>query len=117
MPVPKKQHTTATNPPVTASSTSSQDQVEPTFHQRLREHIRDATRSVMEEIMQEELTQFLGAEWGEYTPQNARAIATEALPVIWQRPPVQLKTLKSPEIERDNSTLRFLIDIIGMSSK
>jgi putative transposase len=70
MPVPKKQHTTATNPPVTASSTSSQGQVEPTFHQRLREQIRDATRSVMEEIMQEELTQFLGAEWGEYTTER-----------------------------------------------
>jgi putative transposase len=70
MPVPKKQHTTATNPPVTASSSSSQGQVEPTFHQRLREHIRDATRSVMEGIMQEELTQFLGAEWGEYTTER-----------------------------------------------
>ncbi len=64
MPVPKKQHTTATNPPATESS-SSHDQVQQSFHQQLREQIRDATRFVMEEIMREELTQFLGAEWGE----------------------------------------------------
>jgi putative transposase len=64
MPVPKKQHTTATNPSVTKSA-PSRDQIQESFHQRLREQIRDATRVVMEEIMREELTQFLGAEWGE----------------------------------------------------
>jgi transposase-like protein len=64
MPVPKKQSITPTNPTPT-ESTSSQDQVQQSFHQWLREHIRDATRVVMEEIMREELTQFLGAEWGE----------------------------------------------------
>lgn len=64
MPVRKKQDTTSTNP-ITTESTSSQNQVQPSFHQQLREHIRDATRVVMEEIMREELTQFLGAEWGE----------------------------------------------------
>jgi putative transposase len=64
MPIPKKQSTTSTNPTATESS-SSQHQVQQSFHQQLREHIRDATRVVMEEIMREELTQFLGAEWGE----------------------------------------------------
>lgn len=38
------------------------------FHQHLRDLIRGATRVVMEEIMQEELAQFLQAEWGESTP-------------------------------------------------
>jgi hypothetical protein len=47
LPVPKKQHTTATNPPATESS-SSRDQIQQSFHQQLREHIRDATRVVME---------------------------------------------------------------------
>jgi len=47
MPVPKKQHTTATNPSVTKSP-PSRDQVQESFHQRLREQIRDATRVVME---------------------------------------------------------------------
>jgi hypothetical protein len=56
MPVSKKQHTTATNPPATESS-SSHDQVQQSFHQQLREQIRDATRVVMEEIMREELPQ------------------------------------------------------------
>jgi putative transposase len=64
MPIPKKQSTTSTNPTGRESS-SSQHQVQQSFHQQLREHIRDATRVVMEEIMREELTQFLGAEWGE----------------------------------------------------
>jgi putative transposase len=63
MPVPKKQDTTSTDP--TPESSSFQPQVQQTFHQQLREHIREATRVVMEEIMREELTQFLGAEWGE----------------------------------------------------
>jgi hypothetical protein len=63
MPVRKKQDTTSTNPTMT-ESTSSQNQIQHSFHQQLREHIRDATRIVMEEIMREELTEFLGAEWG-----------------------------------------------------
>lgn len=51
-------------------SSSSQLQVQQSFHQHLREQIRDATRVVMEEIMREELTQFLGAEWGECCPER-----------------------------------------------
>src|SRR5581483_4644576 len=38
------------------------------FVAHLREEIRQATRVVMEEIMREELTHFVGAEWGESTP-------------------------------------------------
>lgn len=38
------------------------------FVAHLREEIRQATRVVMEEIMCEELTNFVGAEWGESTP-------------------------------------------------
>ena len=47
MPVRKKQDTTSTNP-TTTESPSSQDQIQRSFHQHLREHIRDATRVIME---------------------------------------------------------------------
>jgi len=66
MPVRKKQDTTSTDSTTTESS-SSQQQIQHSFHQQLREHIRETTRVVMEEIMREELTEFLGAEWGKYT--------------------------------------------------
>ena len=70
MPVDKKQHTTSTPNPTTAESSSSQEVVQQTFHQHLREHIRGAVQVVMEEIMREELTQFLGAQWGECSPER-----------------------------------------------
>jgi len=70
MPVDKKQHTTSTPNPPTAESSSSQEVVQQAFHQHLREHIRGAVQVVMEEIMREELTQFLGAQWGECTPER-----------------------------------------------
>src|SRR5258708_30635865 len=67
MPGHKKNHTTLeSNLATTASSPRLPGQQE--FHQHLRELIRGATRVVMEEIMQEELSQFLQAEWGESTP-------------------------------------------------
>src|SRR6266480_7586298 len=68
MPVDKKQHTTSTPNPPTAESSSSQEGVQQAFHQHLREHIRGAVQVVMEEIMRDELTQFVGAQWGESTP-------------------------------------------------
>jgi transposase-like protein len=40
------------------------------FHQYLRAQVRDATRIVMEEVMQEELQRFVGAAWGECTPER-----------------------------------------------
>jgi putative transposase len=70
MPVDKKQHTTLTPNPTTAESSSSQEVVQQAFHHHLREHIRGAVQVVMEEIMREELTQFLGAQWGECSPQR-----------------------------------------------
>ncbi|GAC1383845.1 MAG: IS256 family transposase [Ktedonobacteraceae bacterium] len=62
MPVPKKQDTTAT---------TAQAGVEtPDFHQHLRGLIRSATRLVMEEVMRDELNQFIGAAWGECSPKR-----------------------------------------------
>jgi putative transposase len=45
-------------------------QVAESFQAYLREHIRQATRLVMEEIMREELTAFLGVPWGASTPER-----------------------------------------------
>ncbi len=59
MPVPKKQDTTA-----------EPSLEEPDFHQHLRALIRSATRVVMEEVMRDELTQFIGAAWGECSPKR-----------------------------------------------
>jgi transposase-like protein len=70
MPVDKKQHTTLTSNPTTVESSSPQEGVQQAFHQHLREQIRGAVQVVMEEIMREELTQFLGAQWGECSPQR-----------------------------------------------
>ena len=68
MPVNKKEHTTA-NGKVATMKAGVPGLPEPQeFHYHLRELIRGATRVVMEEIMQEELKQFLQAEWGESTP-------------------------------------------------
>jgi transposase-like protein len=63
--MPVEQHTTSTPHPTIVSSSSSQEIVQQAFHQHLREEIRCAVKLVMEEILREELTQFLGAQWGE----------------------------------------------------
>src|SRR5215470_7124552 len=70
MPVDKPQHTTLTSNPLTAESSTPQEVVQQSFHQHLRAQIRAAVQVVMEEIMREELTQFLGAQWGESTPER-----------------------------------------------
>src|SRR5258708_29580520 len=67
MPVHKKKHITSESDLATAESDSPSLPGQQEFHQHLRELIRGATRIVMEEIMQEELSQFLGADWGECT--------------------------------------------------
>jgi putative transposase len=67
MPVHKKNHTTPKSDQATAASSPCLPGQQE-FHQHLRSLIRGATRVVMEEIMQEELTRFLQAEWGEITP-------------------------------------------------
>ena len=70
MPVDKQQHTTLPPNPTTTEPSSAQEVVQHAFHQHLREQIRGAVQLVMEEIMREELTQFLGAQWGECSPQR-----------------------------------------------
>ena len=70
MPGDKQQHTTLTPIPTTAESSSAQGVVQQSFHQQLRDHIRAAVQVVMEEFMREELTQFVGAQWGECSPQR-----------------------------------------------
>jgi transposase-like protein len=71
MPVDKKKHTTTSKSDAATSNTPEAEPLRPeTFHQYLRAEIRQATRAVMEEILREELSQFLGAEWGESTAQR-----------------------------------------------
>jgi putative transposase len=71
MPAYKKKHTTATECQPQSSEAAVPDLLTPeAFHQYLRTQIRDATRLVMEEIMREELERFVGAAWGECTPQR-----------------------------------------------
>jgi len=70
MPVPKKKHITTEPPPRTAEPSMTNMPAPEEFHQYLRAQIREATRVVMEEIMREELTQFVGAAWGACTPER-----------------------------------------------
>lgn len=79
------------------SDTDSQtgEQVSPhvpdqqTFHEHLRTLTRHAVRVVIEEVMREELKAFLGAAWGESTPQRkgyrngtySRDLATSSGPI------------------------------------
>src|SRR5256886_12988229 len=70
MPVHKKKNTTPNGNGATSNIASPQQLGPENFHQYLRAEIRQATRTVMEEIMREELSQFLGAEWGESTVQR-----------------------------------------------
>lgn len=69
MPAPKKT-TTSTNTPATATVISPEPLKPENFHQYLRAEIRHATQAVMEEIMREELSHFLGAAWGESTTER-----------------------------------------------
>jgi putative transposase len=65
MPAHKKKPTTSTGPEATSTITSAEPLTPENFHQYLRTEIRHATRVVMEEIMREELSHFLQAEWRE----------------------------------------------------
>jgi putative transposase len=67
MSVDKSEHTTSI-PDLTTES--PQKIVQDAFHQHLREQIRGAVKLVMEEIMREELTLFLGAGYGEASPER-----------------------------------------------
>jgi putative transposase len=70
MPVHKKKNTLPDDKGATPTVVSPDHLKPEDFHQYLRAEIRDATRTVMEEIMREELSQFLGAAWGESTAQR-----------------------------------------------
>jgi putative transposase len=70
MPVHKKQDTTPHNLARTQAPSEVAAPEPENFQAYLRGEIRQATRIVMEEIMREELTQFLGATWGEITPER-----------------------------------------------
>jgi putative transposase len=70
MPVHKKKRITSD----TDLSTSKQETPllpdQQTFHAHLRDLTRSAVRVVIEEVMREELEQFLGAAWGESTTER-----------------------------------------------
>ena len=70
MPVDNKQHTTLPATAPTTESSPAQEVVQQAFHQHLRAHLRGAVQGVMEESMREELPQFVGAQWGESTPER-----------------------------------------------
>lgn len=70
MPVDKKQHTTSIPSSTASESSSSQELVQQAFHDYLRGQIRSAVQVVMEQVMREELTQFLGAGYGECSPER-----------------------------------------------
>jgi putative transposase len=70
MPVHKKKNTPPDDKGATPTVVSPDHLKPEDFQQYLRAEIRDATRTVMEEIMREELSQFLGAAWGESTAQR-----------------------------------------------
>ncbi len=81
MPVSKNQSTTSNADPVACERQN--------FHEHLRALTRNAVRVVIEEVMREELTQFLGAAWGESTPERkgyrngtyTRDLATSSGPI------------------------------------
>src|SRR5260370_13546522 len=89
MPIPKKKSTTSNTDPVALEQTSSSLPEQQTFHEHLRTLTRNAVRVVIEEVMREELKQFLGAAWGEYTPERkgyrngtyTRDLATSSGPI------------------------------------
>src|SRR5690242_3166234 len=70
MPLPKKKRTTSNSDPVTLEQASPTLPDQQTFHEHLRALTRSAVRVVIEEVIREELKQFLGTAWGEYTPRR-----------------------------------------------
>ena len=70
MPASKKERITSDPDAQTGEQTSPQLPDQQAFHEHLRALTRSAVRVVIEEVMREELTQFLGAAWGESTPER-----------------------------------------------
>lgn len=89
MPVSEKKSTTSTVDSQTGEQTVPELPDQQTFYQHLRQQIRSAVQAVMEEVMREELSQFLGADWGECTPERrgyrngtyTRHLATSSGPI------------------------------------
>lgn len=70
MPVPEKKRTPSTSASSTDEHISSGLADQQAFHAHLRALTRNAVRAVIEAVMREELEQFLGAAWGECTPER-----------------------------------------------
>jgi putative transposase len=70
MPVSKKKRITSNTEPSTSEQTSPQLPEQQEFHQHLRTLARSAVRVVIEEVMREELDQFIGVAWGECSPKR-----------------------------------------------
>jgi transposase-like protein len=89
MPVPKKKSTTSNPDPLVLEPASPPLPEQQKFHEHLRALTRNAVRVVIEEVMREELKQFLGAAWGESTPERkgyrngtyTRDLATSSGPI------------------------------------
>jgi putative transposase len=88
MPVPKKR-TTSTSEATTVESSDHTMPDAQEFRQCLRNLAVGVMRSVIEEVMREELEQCLGAAWGESTPERkgycngsyTRDLATSSGPI------------------------------------
>ncbi len=89
MPVSKKKSTTSNTDPLALEQASPALPEQQMFHEHLRALTRGAVRVVIEEVMREELKQFLGAAWGESTPERkgyrngtyTRDLATSSGPI------------------------------------
>ena len=117
MSVDTSEHTTPVSNPTTSEQSSPQEVVQEGFHHHLREQIRSAVKIVMEEIMREELTPFLGAQWGEASSErkgyrngsSTRDLATSTGKIE------DLQVLKA--IAKDSSIPRSLNVTIVMNNK
>src|SRR5260370_9081361 len=89
MPLPKKKSTTSNTDPLALDEASPPLPEQQPFHEHLRTLTRNAVRVVIEEVMREELKQFLGAAWGECTSERkgyrngtyTRDLATSSGPI------------------------------------
>jgi putative transposase len=70
MPVSKKKRITSNSVSSTEEQLSPQLPPQQEFHQHLRTLARSAVRVVIEEVMREELDQFIGVAWGESSPKR-----------------------------------------------
>jgi hypothetical protein len=78
---------------------------------------REAVRVVIEEVMREELKQFLGAAWGESTPERKGYRNGSYTRDLATRVRVPSKTFKSPEIEKEPFIPRCLIGTAATNQK